>query len=48
MDLIIHISGMKSRSTITYEDEISYNINNLCTGDYTIVATDANGCTGDS
>ncbi|MBT3611824.1 MAG: T9SS type B sorting domain-containing protein [Flavobacteriales bacterium] len=26
--------------------QTSYNINNLCIGDYTIQATDANGCTG--
>jgi hypothetical protein len=33
-------------ATIPMQDENSYNIDSLCTGDYTIIATDANGCTG--
>ena len=31
-------------ATIPMQDENSYNIDSLCTGDYTIIATDANGC----
>ena len=48
--------GQGNGSNYTYEwyngslplNVFSYNINNLGTGSYTIFATDANGCTGDS